>query len=42
MAVIGVGAENSIDEVTQYQMGSYVSSNEAIWHIFSFPYHERR
>jgi len=36
MAVIGVGAENSIDEVTQYQMGSYVSSNEAIWRIFLF------
>ena len=34
MAVIGVGAENSIDEVTQYQMGSYVSSNEVIWLIF--------
>ena len=23
-------------------MGSYVSSNEAIWRIFSFPNHERR
>ena len=42
MAVIGVGAENSIDEVTQYQMGSYVSSNEAICRIFSFPNHEIR
>ena len=40
--MIGVGAENSIDEVTQYQMGSYASSNEAIWRIFfSFPNHER-
>ena len=36
MTVIGVGAENFIDEVTQYQMGTYVSSNEAIWHIFFF------
>ena len=42
MTVIGVGAENSIDEVTQYQMGSYVSSNEAIWPIVSFHSHERR
>ena len=42
MAVIGVGAENSIDEVTQYQMGSYANSNKAIWRIFSFPNHERR
>ena len=42
MTVIGVGAHNSIDEVTQYQMGSYASSNEAIWRIFfSFPNHER-
>ena len=36
MAVIGVGAENSIDEVTQYQLGSYISSNEASWHICFF------
>ena len=43
MAVIGVVAENSINDVTEYQMGSYVSSNEAIWHIFfSFLSHERR
>ncbi|GFQ65253.1 ATP-dependent DNA helicase [Trichonephila clavata] len=41
MAVIGIGAENSKDEVTQYQMGRYVSSNEAVWRIFSFPIHER-
>ncbi|GFQ77012.1 helitron_like_N domain-containing protein [Trichonephila clavata] len=41
MAVIGIGAENSNDEVTQYQMGRYVSSNEAVWRIFSFPIHER-
>ena len=39
MAVIGVCAENSIDEVTQYQMGSYASSNKAIWRIFSFSNH---
>ncbi|XP_050064729.1 uncharacterized protein LOC126553629 [Aphis gossypii] len=41
MAVIGIGAENSNDEVTQYQMGRYVSSNESVWRIFSFPIHER-
>ena len=40
MTVIGVDVENSIDEVTQYQMGRYVSSNEALWCIF-FPIHER-
>lgn len=42
MAVIGFGAEYSNDEVTQYQMGRYVSSsNEAFWRIVSFPIHER-
>lgn len=41
MAVFGVAAENSNDEVTQYQMGRYVSSNESMWRIFSFPIHER-
>lgn len=28
------------DEVTQYQIGRYVSSNETIWCIFSFALHE--
>jgi hypothetical protein len=32
---------NANDEVSQYQMGRYVSSNEAIWRIFSFAIHER-
>jgi hypothetical protein len=42
VAVIGFGAENSNDEITQYQMGRYVSSsNEAFWRIVSFPIHER-
>ncbi|XP_053968313.1 uncharacterized protein LOC128869734 [Anastrepha ludens] len=41
MAVFGVAAENSNDEVTQYQMGRYVSSNEGMWRIFSFSIHER-
>jgi hypothetical protein len=41
MDVIGFGAKNLNDEVTQYQMGRYVSSNEAFWRIFSFPIHER-
>lgn len=41
MAVIGINADNSNDEVAQFQMGRYVSSNEAVWRIFSFPIHER-
>ncbi|KAL4090226.1 hypothetical protein QTP88_025121 [Uroleucon formosanum] len=41
MAVIEIGAENSNDEVTQYQKSRYVSSNEAVWRIFPFPIHER-
>lgn len=40
MAVFGVAANNR-DEITQYQMGRYISSNEAIWRILSFSIHER-
>ncbi|XP_037928495.1 uncharacterized protein LOC119662913 [Teleopsis dalmanni] len=32
---------NENDEITRYQMGRYISSNEAIWRIFGFQIHER-
>lgn len=32
---------NNNDEITLYQIGRYISSNEAVWHIFGFPIHER-
>ena len=32
---------NSNDEITRYQLGRYISSNEAFWRIFSFPIHDR-
>ena len=48
MAVFGVQPERSdgnavihIDEIAQYQAGRYISSNEAVWRILSFPIHER-
>lgn len=42
LAVFGVTNEIlKNDEVTQYQLGRYISSNEAAWHIFRFPIHER-
>ncbi|XP_036345359.1 uncharacterized protein LOC118754555 [Rhagoletis pomonella] len=41
MAVFGVQNINTDDEITHYQVGRYVSCNEAIWRIFSFPIHER-
>ncbi|CAG9764525.1 unnamed protein product [Ceutorhynchus assimilis] len=42
MAVFGVGnASRSSDEINQYQLGRYVSSNEAVWRILSFAIHER-
>jgi hypothetical protein len=32
---------NSRDEVSKFQNGRYISSNEAAWRIFSFPIHDR-
>lgn len=29
------------DEVTYYQMGLYICSNEAVWRILGFPIHEQ-
>ncbi|XP_044575173.1 uncharacterized protein LOC123258981 [Cotesia glomerata] len=31
---------NENDEITIYQIGRYISSNEAVWRIFGFPIHE--
>ncbi|XP_065370863.1 uncharacterized protein LOC135963006 [Calliphora vicina] len=33
--------QNPNDEITQYQMARYISSNEAVWRILGFPIHER-
>ena len=42
MAVFGLQSEiKNIDEIVQYQAGRYISSNEAVWRILSFPIHER-
>lgn len=41
MAIFEVQNINKNDEIARYQMGRYISSNEAIWHILSFPIHER-
>ncbi|XP_046668407.1 uncharacterized protein LOC124359579 [Homalodisca vitripennis] len=41
MAVFGIQASNTYDEIMRYQVGRYVNCNEAIWRIFSFPIHER-
>lgn len=42
MAVIGTSKKNSThDEVTQFQLGRYMSSNEAAWRIFGFNIHNR-
>ena len=40
--VFGLQPEiKDIDEIVQYQAGRYISSNEAVWRILSFPIHER-
>ncbi|XP_041633181.1 uncharacterized protein [Drosophila kikkawai] len=41
MAVFGIADPNANDEVTKFQLGRYVSCNEAIWRLFSLPIHER-
>ncbi|GFV41062.1 ATP-dependent DNA helicase [Trichonephila clavipes] len=42
MAVFGVGnVAAPLDKINQYQLGRYISSNEAVWRILSFPIHER-
>lgn len=41
MAVIGLSNANALDEVSQYQIGRYISSNEAAWRIFGFSIHKR-
>lgn len=41
MAVFGLSNSVSHDEVTQFQTGRYISSNEAVWRIFDFSIHER-
>ena len=39
-AMYGVQEVNSNDEVTVYQMGLYISINEAVWRTFGFPIHK--
>jgi len=41
MAIVELESSNRNDEIAQYQLGRYISSNEAFWRIFSFPTHER-
>ncbi|GFX01509.1 ATP-dependent DNA helicase [Trichonephila clavipes] len=41
-SLFGVGnVAAPFDETNQYQLGCYISSNEAVWRILSFPIHER-
>ena len=43
MCMFSVAGENvdRNDEVRRYQMGRYISSNEAVWRLLSFNIHER-
>ncbi|XP_073821586.1 uncharacterized protein [Musca autumnalis] len=41
MAVFGVADPNQNDEITQFQLGRFVSTNEAVWRIFSFAIHDK-
>ncbi|XP_014772289.1 uncharacterized protein LOC106870651 [Octopus bimaculoides] len=39
--MFGLQQQYCQDEVTHYQVGRYISSNEAFWRIFGFPLHQR-
>ena len=41
MAAFGVKNVDEKDEALQYQLGRYISSNEAFWRLLAFPIHER-
>ncbi|GFQ95859.1 ATP-dependent DNA helicase [Trichonephila clavata] len=43
MAVFDVTSSdrNAHNEIYRYEMGRYISSNEAVWRILNFPIHER-
>ncbi|UYV74100.1 hypothetical protein LAZ67_11002115 [Cordylochernes scorpioides] len=42
MAVFGLQNPNApVNEIDQFQMGRYISSNKAVWRIFGFDIHER-
>ncbi|XP_064647485.1 uncharacterized protein LOC135500168 [Lineus longissimus] len=42
MAVFQIQSDQQpINEIEQYQIGRYISTNEAIWRILAFPIHER-
>lgn len=32
---------NSLDEISSFQCGRYLSSSEAVWRLLNFPIHER-
>ncbi|XP_075451755.1 uncharacterized protein LOC142492724 [Ascaphus truei] len=41
MAIFGITNDKIKDEISLYQLGRYISSNEAVWRILSFPIHQR-
>ena len=41
MAMVGLRDVEKYDEVDNFQKARYISSNEAIWRILSFPIHDR-
>lgn len=41
LSIIGLTKELKYDEITQFLMGCYVSSNEAIWRTLGFKIHDR-
>lgn len=42
LAIFGIqNNSNENDEITRYQLGRYISTNEAVWKTLGFPIHDR-
>jgi len=41
MAVFRVSTRSNLDDISQYQIGRYISINEVVWRILGFQIHER-
>jgi len=41
IANVGANITTTVDEISQFQLGRYINSNEAVWRILGFSIHDR-